>query len=314
MDYYNNASANLYSISSASTEFDTYPFPNQFPATEEARTNGYDAYADYWCAVEQPGPMVSSPANFQAITSYGKYHCSLSSINVLPGTPDSMDSATSYENPAIGYGQSSYGYDWPVIDRHSHYPHSAFSSWADSSAAVVASSTPTAVPTPSSGKDIVSYKMEESINHQSRTVPFDYWGTNQSGPSTSTFYAVSARVLPPSSNPVHTVPQENMHTSYESSAGPAGTALMSAGRFRPYETPYTRLNEYREAEAGPSTLAAPLVPYGGFSMPQPSGGISETTANADLNQKFTEEYRVPVSSFYCSHIPHVTDWLFGVRS
>ena len=312
MDYYNNANANLYSISSASTEFDTYPFPNQIPATEEARTHGYDAYADYWCAVEQPGPMVSSPANLQAITSYGKCHCSLSSINVLPGTPDSVDSATSYAAPAIGYGQSSYGYDWPVID---HYPHSGFSGWAGSSAAVVASSTPTAVPTPSSGKGIVSYKMEESINHQSRTVPFDYWGTSQSGPSTSTFYTVSARVRLPSSNSVHAVPQENVHTSYESSAGPARTALMSAGRFRPYGTPYTRLNEYREAEAGPSTLAVPPVPYGGLSIPQPFGGIlSETTANADSNQTLTEEYRVPVSSFYCSRIPHVTDWSFGVRS
>ncbi|KAF9650786.1 hypothetical protein BDM02DRAFT_3111554 [Thelephora ganbajun] len=76
-----------------------------------------------------------------------------------------------------------------------------------------------------------------------------------------------------------------------------------------------RTNEHRNAEAGPSTLVPPPVPYIGRSTSQPSGGmISETTAGAVTTQTITEEAEVPVSSLYRSHIPRVTEWSFGVRS
>ncbi|KAF9650805.1 hypothetical protein BDM02DRAFT_3111631 [Thelephora ganbajun] len=75
-----------------------------------------------------------------------------------------------------------------------------------------------------------------------------------------------------------------------------------------------RTSEHRNAEAGPSTLVPPPTPYAGPSTSQPSGGsISETTANAATKQTITEEAEVPVSSLYCSHIPRVTEWSFGVR-
>jgi hypothetical protein len=76
----------------------------------------------------------------------------------------------------------------------------------------------------------------------------------------------------------------------------------------------TRTNEHRNAEAGPSTLALPPVPYVGPPTSQPSGGISETTADAETKETITEEDEAPVSDFYCSHIPRVTESLFGVRS
>jgi len=88
---------------------------------------------------------------------------------------------------------------------------------------------------------------------------------------------------------------------------------MQTGRFQPYGTSRARTIEYGNAGAGPSTLVPPLVPYIGPPMPQPSGGISETPANAEQTQTNTEEDKVPVSSFYCSHIPHVIEWSFGVR-
>ena len=82
---------------------------------------------------------------------------------------------------------------------------------------------------------------------------------------------------------------------------------MSTGRFQPYGMFHTHSNEYWNAEADPSALVAPPATYVDPSVPQPSGGISETTADAETNQTLTEEDKVPVSKFYCSRIPHVTE-------
>jgi len=81
--------------------------------------------------------------------------------------------------------------------------------------------------------------------------------------------------------------------------------------FQSYGVAHARPDEYRSPEAGPSTLVLPLIPY----VNQPtSRGITEAGAGADQNNHVTEEDRVTVSNFYCSHIPRVTEWLFGVRS
>ena len=87
----------------------------------------------------------------------------------------------------------------------------------------------------------------------------------------------------------------------------------STGRFRPYGTSCAYTNEHRNAEAGPSTRVPPPAPYVGWPMLQPSGGISEMTADAEKTNTITEEDEVPVSDFYCSHILHVTEWCFGDR-
>ena len=83
--------------------------------------------------------------------------------------------------------------------------------------------------------------------------------------------------------------------------------------YQPYGVSRTRPGWYRNAEAGPSTLVAPPIPYIGQPATQPSGGISETTANAKTTKIVTEKHRVSVSNFYCSHISRVTKWLFSVR-
>ena len=82
---------------------------------------------------------------------------------------------------------------------------------------------------------------------------------------------------------------------------------MSTGRFQPYGMSHTRSNECWNAEAGLSGLVAPPATYVDPSTPQPSGEVSETTADAETNQTITEEDKVPVSNFYCSRIPHVTE-------
>ena len=88
--------------------------------------------------------------------------------------------------------------------------------------------------------------------------------------------------------------------------------MTSTGRYQPYGMPRSRSNEHGNAEAGPSTLQS--IPYLGPTTLQPSGRTkSETTANAEPTQTISEEDKITVSNFYCSHIPHVTEWSFGDR-
>ena len=70
---------------------------------------------------------------------------------------------------------------------------------------------------------------------------------------------------------------------------------------------------YETTEAGPSTYIPPHIPHDTPPTTQPTGGLSETAADAEQDRTITEEGESPVSDFYCSHIPRVTDCLFGVR-
>jgi len=104
-----------------------------------------------------------------------------------------------------------------------------------------------------------------------------------------------------------------MRTSHQPSTGPTRTGMMPGWQFQPYGTPRARPNEHMNAEAGLSTLMPPLIPYPALPTAGPSGGLSETTADAEFDQPITEEDTAPVSNFYCSHIRHVTERSFGVR-
>ena len=190
-----------------------------------------------------------------------------------------------------GYGQPSYpDHHQPAVDQQARPYHPGFLSQDASFADTVASGPSTMTPAPRSGKTFFTLEHgETSSADQSRIVPFDYWGANRSGPST------------------------NMQPLYPPSTSPSRTELTLTERFHPYGMSRARLNEHRNAEAGPSTLAPSPVPYGGPTIPPPSGGLSETPADAEVNQTETEESEVPVSNFYCSHIPHVSEWSFGVR-
>lgn len=67
------------------------------------------------------------------------------------------------------------------------------------------------------------------------------------------------------------------------------------------------------AEAGPSAQLPPPIPHGTRPTAQPIGGTPETTADAETNKPITEEDETPVSDFYYSLIPHITDRLSGIR-
>jgi len=196
------------------------------------------------------------------------------------------------------YGQPSHSDQyWPAVG-HQVQPHrTGFLSQDDSLAEMLASETSTMVPAPSSGENICCIETFVKRTKQSSLVPFDYWGENQSGPSTSTFSTVSFRVRLSLCDNFNTFPQQNVQPLYQPSTGANRTGLISTARFQPYGMSHSRTNEYGYAEAGPSTMVPQSVPYVGLPTLQPSGGISETTADAESNQTNTEEDKAPVSIF-----------------
>jgi len=155
---------------------------------------------------------------------------------------------------------------------------------------------------------------EESNTHQPQAVPFDYSGTDWSWLLTSVSHVESSGTQWPLHNSFDTFTQEDVHALHPPNAGPTRTELLSVEKFQPYRMSRARLDKHRNAEAGPSNLGFSPIPYVSQPLSQPPGGISEATADADTTNISTEEDRATVSNFYCSHIPHVTEWLFGVRS
>ena len=86
---------------------------------------------------------------------------------------------------------------------------------------------------------------------------------------------------------------------------------MANDRRQPYAPSRAYPNGHANAEAGPSNLAAPHIPYVTLPPANPSGGTSETSADAENTNTDTEETPAPVSNFYCSRVPHVPDRAFG---
>ena len=109
-----------------------------------------------------------------------------------------------------------------------------------------------------------------------------------------------------------------MHAFCQPNTGPTRTDLTQTGRSQPYGTSHTRPSEYGNAEAGPSTLTAPLVviPYVDPSMSQPSGGYPRLRPTQKRRKQLQKkkENKASVSSFYCTHIPRIAEWSLSVRS
>ena len=104
-----------------------------------------------------------------------------------------------------------------------------------------------------------------------------------------------------------------MQTWYQPSTGSTRTGMLQTRRFRPYETPRTRLNEHTNAEAGSLNLAPLFVQYVAPPPTNPSRGTTEVAANAEASQTITDENAAPLRNFHFSRIPHVTEQAFGVR-
>jgi len=209
------------------------------------------------------------------------------------------------------------GYDSPLYDWDSEYKlfRSRRPGSLDQGGSVTnmaSSERSTAVPGPSSASEYHSLSLEGLGAYRSHTVPLGYWGASQSGVPTSAPYIGGGRVRSSLRNPIDAIPRESAATSHWPMTGPNTRAeVVPPGWF---QSTQSRANCHRNPEAGPSTLVAPPAPRIDPPTPQPSGGTpdSETTADAETQQT-TEEDRTPVSNFYWSHIPRVTEWLFSVR-
>jgi len=207
MDYFNNHnSASFWSSSSSSwpPEVDPYEFLVQFSANEAANSTA-NTFTDRWSMYDQPGPMVDFQA---ATTNHGKHYRNLFVDWCLTvESPEPLASATSWVAQPDGDGQQSYsGQYWPTADHHAHPHGSWFPSMDDPFASTMGSGAPTVVPGPSSGKNIFALELGGTSTDRSRIGPFDYWEGNQSGPSMSTFYTVSARARSSLCNHTNTFP------------------------------------------------------------------------------------------------------------
>ena len=105
-----------------------------------------------------------------------------------------------------------------------------------------------------------------------------------------------------------------MRTAFRHRAGPTRTGLLQSERFKPYGEVRAHTVEHVNAETGPSTLVPLQDPRVGTQTLLPSGGLSESAADAATTQTFTEDNEAAVSNCYRSRILRVTDWSFGVRS
>ena len=93
-----------------------------------------------------------------------------------------------------------------------------------------------------------------------------------------------------------------------------GAWTMQTHRYSSYEMPHSHSTKYTNTEAGPAYFAPQPAPYTSHPPTNPSGGLSERTADAEQANNITEEEEIQVSNFYCSHVPHVTEWVFDIRN
>ena len=285
MAYFNDTdNASFHPISDVPRGFSLYPFLVQISATEEVGMVNDHTFPDFWSMVGQPEPVVCSPTDLWATASNcGECRFKLFVDQYLTREhPDPVTSATPYATWDNSFSQPQYpGYYWPPAGQRAQYHHPNLST-RDCSLA--------------------------SANfYQLGAVQTDCWEINPNGPPAS--YAVGSGAQLSSHIPVDAFIQEDVHALHQPSTGPTRAGPMPMGRFQPYGTSSAYLNEPGNMEAGSSTLAPLAVPL----IPQPSGGRSETTADAEF-QTFTEEHRATVSDFYCSRIPRVTEWSLDVRS
>ena len=83
-------------------------------------------------------------------------------------------------------------------------------------------------------------------------------------------------------------------------------------QFRTHTTPHAPVNEYRNAEAGPSAWVPEPTPYVAPPTLQPSGGMPEATVDAEY-QTSIEEHGVPVGHYCCLQILCAAEWVSDVR-
>jgi len=293
---YSNDASNADYYSSISREVYSYPPPPRMSAieTEGTYNQTYAGPIDQRGTIRQSGPSVRSPTSPRTTGSFGERRLDRFIDWCLKSEPpEPVAPTTSSTSWTDGHWPS---YDWTADYLRARSHHSGYLNRDPSFTNTATSETPTTVHTPRRGEH----------PHRSQVAPLDYGGANRNGASTSTFSMVGFRVHSSLRNPTNIFPQGNLNTSHRQRAGQTGPEMTQGRRYHPYEMPRTRLDSHRNAEAGPSTLAAPSVPHVGRPTTQPSGGISERRADAQTTHSITENLRAAVSNFYCSHVSRVT--------
>ena len=197
-NYFNNT--NLHPIATNPNEFGAHALLNQMSANEQENFQTFDPFAGDW-SLPHPGNVAGSPTNPHVVNGFSEDSSSLFVCRHLTcASSEPVPSVTSHDGQTHSYAQSYpeyYGssypeYYWPTTDQRTQSHHFSVATWDDHFTNTIAPEAPMVFPTPSSGK-CPFLCTEEPSAHHSRTVPFDYWGGNQSGQSTSAFRTVSPR-------------------------------------------------------------------------------------------------------------------------
>ena len=211
------------------------------------------------------------------------------------------------------YGQMSFlQQDWSTIGAYTQPYYTGTIIQDDSPVGAAVLEVPPASSTPSwCEPHFLQRDRTEPSVYWPQTNPVDCWGGHQSGSLTSTFHTV--RVLASSSPCNFTDTSQDVQTPYHPSVDSSGAGTIQTYRYSPYETPHSQSNKYTDMGAGPSYSVLQATPHVTCPPANPSGGSSEATADAETPLIITEEEETSVSNFYCSHVPHVTEWVFDVR-
>ena len=190
---YSNDDSDHSFYSSVSRGFYSYPPPSRtFSAsadTEGAHIQVYGGPADQWGMVRRSVPMIGSPTSLRATASLGEHRSNRFFYWCLTREPPESVASTTSDWSRTNRDRPAY--DWSADPRQTQSHHSDYLSQDGPFASTAASETSTVVHTPSSG----DYPLEEPGAHQPQTVPYNHWGDNRSGASTSTSFVVGFRVL-----------------------------------------------------------------------------------------------------------------------
>ncbi|KAF9648629.1 hypothetical protein BDM02DRAFT_2210417 [Thelephora ganbajun] len=201
---------------------------------------------------------------------------------------DWVDQAGSSTTPSINFLATNYE---PVPPTFDPYPASSHGSYLPTTSQ---SSQPNYPGTLSWENPFMSGQGWETMVPTLNATPTNPWGSQQYGMTADMSY------------------MDDTQNHHRPRLGVIRIGMTDSQRFTPYEKYGARLKTHGTVEAGPSTRMFLPILCDTPPTTQPTGGISETTADAEQAKTITED-EAPVSNFYCSPIPRVTDCLLDVR-
>ena len=161
MAFFDNTDPNFASLHSILEELNAYPFLNQTSALPygEANDQTFTTLPCDWGLVGQPEFVIGSSTGLQGMPNHGEYHCNPFTIRRLTGAFAEPVASASLDMTQVN------GYDWSAADQQAQTYHPDFWSRDYFPTGTTASGTYTALPGPSSCKDLFCQGFREtSIN------------------------------------------------------------------------------------------------------------------------------------------------------